>query len=77
MRKACGHAGCLCKALLREKGAIHELEIRSVIKYFCMKGIPPKEIHEDFMETLGKESPSVSTVKKWAAELQRAKEREC
>ena len=24
--------------------------------------MPPKEIHEDFMETLGKESPSYSTV---------------
>ena len=63
MRKACGHAGCLCKALLREKGAIHKLEIRAVIKYFCMKGMPPKDIQEEFMETLGKESPSLSTVK--------------
>ena len=35
------------------------------MKFFCKKGIPPKEIHEDFMETLGKESP-YSTVKKWA-----------
>ena len=34
-----------------------------VIKYFSMKGMPPKEIHEDFMETLGKESP-YSSVKK-------------
>ena len=41
---------------------------RTVIKYFCKKGLPPKEIHEDFMETLGKESP-YSTVKKWAAEF--------
>ena len=40
-----------------------KLEIRAVIKYFCKKGIPPKEIHEDFLETLGKESP-YSTVKK-------------
>ena len=37
------------------------LEIKAVIKYFCMKGMPPKEIHEDFMET------PYSTVKKWAA----------
>ena len=29
----------------------------------------PKEIHEDFMETLGKESPSYSTVKKWLLNL--------
>ena len=47
------------------------LEIRAVIKYFCKKGIPPKEIHEDFMETLGKESLSYSAVKTWAAELKR------
>ena len=66
---------CLCKALLREEGATHKLEIRAVIKYFCKKGMPPKEIHEDFMETLGKESPSYSTVKKWAAEFEG--EREC
>ena len=42
---------------------MEKLEIRAVIKYFCKKWMPPKEIHEDFMETLGKESPSYSTVK--------------
>ena len=36
--------------------------------------MPPKEIHEDFMEILGKESPSFSTVKKWAAEFKRGRE---
>ena len=45
----------ICK---REK-----LEIKEVIKYLCKKGMPLKEIHEYFMETLGKESPSNSTVK--------------
>ena len=50
---------------------MEKLEIRVVTKYFCKKGMPPKEIHEDFMETLGKESPSFSTVKKWAAEFKR------
>ena len=35
-----------------------KLEIRAVIKYFCKKGMPAKEIHEDVMETLGKESAS-------------------
>ena len=34
------------------------------MKYFCKKGMPSKEIHEDFIETLVKESPSNSTVKK-------------
>ena len=52
---------CLCKALLREREcdtfAKWRYEIRAVIKYFCKKGIPPKEIHENFMETLGKGSP--------------------
>ena len=37
----------------------------------CKKGMPPKEIHEDFMETLGKEFHSYSTVKKWAVWFQR------
>ena len=48
---------------------MEKLEIKAVIKYFCQKGMPPKEIHEYFMETFGKGSPSYSTVKKWAAEL--------
>ena len=36
--------------------------------------MPPKDIHKDFMDTLGKESPSYSTVKKWAAEVKRGRE---
>ena len=51
---------------------MEKLETRVVIKYFCKKGMHPKEIHEDFMETLGKESP-YSTVKKWAAEFKRGR----
>ena len=50
---------------------MEKVEVRAVIKYLCKKGMSPKEIHEDFMETLGKESPSYSTVKKWAAEFRR------
>ena len=42
---------------------MEKLEIRAVIKYFCKEGMPPKE-NEGFMETLGKESLSYSTVKK-------------
>ena len=34
----------------------------------------PKEIHEDFIETLGKEYPSISTLKKCAAEFKRERE---
>ena len=52
---------------------IVKLEIRAVIKYFCKKRMPPKVFHEDFMETLGKESP-YSTVKKMTAEFKRGRE---
>ena len=31
---------------------MEKVEIRAVIKYFCRKGMPLKEIYEDFMETL-------------------------
>ena len=55
--------GCLYKALLKKRRMRHickmeKLEIRAVIKYFSKKGMPPKGIHEDFMKTLWKESPS-------------------
>ena len=53
---------------------MEKVEVGAVIKYLCKKGMSPKEIHEDFMETLGKESPSYSTVKKWAAEFRRERE---
>ena len=43
---------------------MEKLEIRAVINFFGKKGMPLKEIYEDFMETLGKESPSYSTVNK-------------
>ena len=49
-------------------------EIRAVIKYFFKQGMPPKEIHEDFVENLWKESPSHCTVIKWAAEFKRGRE---
>ena len=50
------------------------LEIRVVIKFFCKKLMPPREIHEDFKEFLGR-SP-YSTVKKCTAEFKRG-ERKC
>ena len=56
---------------VRHTCKMEKLEIRAVIKYFCKKGMPPKEIHEYFMETLGKGSLFYSTVKKWTAEFQR------
>ena len=53
---------------------MEKLEIRAVMKDFCKKGMLPKEIHEYFMETLEKESPSYSTEKKSAAEFKRERE---
>ena len=38
--------------------------------------MPPKEMHKDIMETLGKGSSPYSTVKKWVAEFKRGRERE-
>jgi hypothetical protein len=48
---------------------MEKIEIRAVIKYLCNKGMSPKEIHEDFMNTLGMGIPSCRTVKKWAFEF--------
>ena len=42
--------------LIRENG-------QTIIKYFCKKGMSPKEIHDDSVKTLGDESPSYSKVK--------------
>ena len=39
-----------------------KFEIRAVIKYFCKKGMPPRDMHDDLIETLGKESLSYSLV---------------
>ena len=50
---------------------MEKLEIRAVIKCLCKKGMPSKEIHEGFMEPLGKVSHSYSTVKTWAAVFKR------
>jgi hypothetical protein len=35
---------------------MEKVKIRAVIKYLCKKGMFPKEIHEYFMDTFGKES---------------------
>ena len=35
---------------------MEKVEVRTVIKCLCKKGMSSKEINEDFMETLGKVS---------------------
>ena len=55
---------------MRQTCKMEKVEVRAVIRYLCNKGMTPKEIHEDFMKTLGNESP-YSTVRKWAAEFKR------
>ena len=42
---------------------------RAVICYLGLKGLTLKEIYEDMVVTLGDNSPSCSTVKKWDAEF--------
>ena len=42
---------------------MEKLEIRAILTYFIKKGKPPKEIHEDFTETLGKESLFIAQLK--------------
>ena len=49
-----------------------KVEVRTVIKYFCKKGISPKEFHDNFIKTL--DSPSYSAVKKLAAEFRSGRE---
>ena len=49
-------------------------EARSVIKYLQKKGITPKAVHQDMAETIGGDSSSYSTIKKWAADFKRARE---
>ena len=48
---------------MRHISKVEGREIRADIKYLCKKGMPTKEIYEDSLETLGKESPSYTTVK--------------
>ena len=51
-----------------------KVEVRAVIKYFCKKGMSQKVVNDDFIKTLGDESPSYSMVKKLAGEFSRQRE---
>jgi len=42
---------------------------RTVIKFFVKEGLTPNEIYSKFIKVYGDSTPSFSTIKKWAAEL--------
>jgi transposase len=48
---------------------IDKIEYRAVIKFFVKEGLTPNEIHSKFINVYGDSSPSISTIKKWAAEF--------
>ena len=60
---------------MRHISKMGKLEIRAVIKYFCKKGMPPRDMHDYLIETLGKESLSYSLVKNRQQSLGGEKER--
>lgn len=43
------------------------LSQRGAIQYLVLKGLSPKKIHEELVNTLGKDAPSYTMVKKWSA----------
>ena len=47
-----------------------EFEYRSVIKFLVLIGLTPEEIHLKMTKVYGNSAPSISTVKKWAAEFE-------
>ena len=46
-----------------------KIECRAVIKYFVLKGLTPTQIKEEMDSTLGDSAPSLSTIKKLAADF--------
>lgn len=48
-------------------------ELRAVIKYLYLKKLKPKEIHQDIITTLGEDSVSYSTIKKWSSEFKKGR----
>ena len=45
-----------------------------VIRYLCLKGLTPKEIHENMVVTPGENVPSYSMVKRWDGEFRRGRD---
>jgi histone-lysine N-methyltransferase SETMAR len=50
-----------------------KIEYRAVIKLFVKEGLTPNEIHSKFIKVYGDSYPSLSTIKKWAAESKRGR----
>jgi hypothetical protein len=46
-----------------------KLEYRAVVKFLVLNGLTPNEIHPKLRKVFGNSAPSISTVKKWAAEF--------
>ncbi|XP_076068328.1 histone-lysine N-methyltransferase SETMAR-like [Oratosquilla oratoria] len=53
---------------------MEKIEYRAVIKYLHLKGMSPSEVHKDMVQTLGDDSPSYATVKRWVAEFKRGRD---
>lgn len=51
-----------------------KLEHRSVIKFLTLEGKQPTEIHDRMVAVYCENAPSLSTVKKWAAEFKRGRQ---
>lgn len=49
------------------------IEKRAVIKYLVKKGMCAQDIYKDMIETLGDDSPSLSTIKRWTAQFKRGR----
>lgn len=50
-----------------------KIEIRAVIKYFCLKKFTTEEVFKELRETLGESAPPYSTVARWCAEFKRGR----
>ncbi|GFW81874.1 hypothetical protein TNCV_2885481 [Trichonephila clavipes] len=50
-----------------------KLESLAFIKFFVLDGLTHKEIHPKLTKIYGDSTPCMSTVKKWATELQRCR----
>jgi transposase len=61
-------AGVLSVSLKKDKFGYH-----AVIKFFAKESLTQNEIHLKFIKDYVDSSPSLSTIKKWAAEFKRGR----